>query len=50
MNKYSDPDPGSGIKHPGSATLMLTILNVFFMAFEVHISTYFSKTGRLMYF
>jgi hypothetical protein len=21
MNKYSDPDPGSGIKHPGSATL-----------------------------
>jgi hypothetical protein len=23
MNKYSDPDPGSGIKHPGSATLGL---------------------------
>jgi hypothetical protein len=22
MNKYSDPDPGSGIKHPGSATLI----------------------------
>jgi hypothetical protein len=25
MNKYSDPDPGSGIKHPGSATLRDTI-------------------------
>jgi hypothetical protein len=22
MNKYSDPDPGSGIKLPGSATLI----------------------------
>jgi hypothetical protein len=21
MEKWSDPDPGSGIKHPGSATL-----------------------------
>jgi hypothetical protein len=25
MNKYSDPDPGSGIKHPGSATLVCTL-------------------------
>jgi hypothetical protein len=25
MNKYSDPDPGSGIKHPGSATLRDTM-------------------------
>jgi hypothetical protein len=25
MKKYSDPDPGSGIKHPGSATLVMTI-------------------------
>jgi hypothetical protein len=28
MNKYSDPDPGSGIKHPGSATL-LSISTIF---------------------
>jgi hypothetical protein len=25
MNKYSDPDPGSGIKHPGSATLIQSV-------------------------
>jgi hypothetical protein len=25
MNKYSDPDPGSRIKHPGSATLFGSI-------------------------
>jgi hypothetical protein len=25
MKKYSDPDPGSGIKHPGSATLVYTL-------------------------
>jgi hypothetical protein len=24
MRKWSDPDPGSGIKHPGSASLFLT--------------------------
>jgi hypothetical protein len=24
MEQWSDPDPGSGIKHPGSATLDLT--------------------------
>jgi hypothetical protein len=25
LNKFSDPDPGSGIKHPGSATLANTV-------------------------
>jgi hypothetical protein len=24
MEQWSDPDPGSGIKHPGSATLACT--------------------------
>jgi hypothetical protein len=28
MNKYLDPDPGSGIKHPGSATLVPVLTNL----------------------
>jgi hypothetical protein len=28
MEQWSDPDPGSGIKHPGSATLVDTICKV----------------------
>jgi hypothetical protein len=27
MKKFSDPDPGSGIKHPGSATLLDSVGN-----------------------
>jgi hypothetical protein len=28
MEQWSDPDPGSGIKHPGSATLLPRIINL----------------------
>jgi hypothetical protein len=29
MEQWSDPDPGSGIKHPGSATLRQRCVEIF---------------------
>jgi hypothetical protein len=40
MEQWSDPDPGSGIKHPGSATLLGSkIILIYSPEFPAHFLT-----------
>jgi hypothetical protein len=52
MEQWSDPDPGSAIKHPGSATLLLPVLCISNYLTKIVMVTSFliEKSGRFCFF